>query len=49
MTALDDYSLEKLEALLIQYEDDTTGFKRQVVQEIKGRQIRSMKAAEAIA
>ena len=43
MTALDDYNLEKLEELLKKYEDDTTGFKRQVEQAIHKKQFYAMK------
>ena len=43
MSALDDYPLEKLEALLIKYENDNTGFKRQVECAIKGKQIMAAK------
>lgn len=35
MSALDDMSIEELERLLKKYDDDNTGFKRQVEQALR--------------
>lgn len=39
MSALDDYSIDELRRLEKKYEDDTTGFLRQVKCAIKGKEL----------
>jgi len=43
MSALDDYSISELDRLHAKYAYDTTGFRRQVEQAIKHKQLDAMK------
>lgn len=43
MSALDDKSTDELYSLLEKYDDDTTGFKRQILQAIKYKEINEYK------
>ena len=45
MSAIDDYTKDELYTMLEKYNDDTTGFKRQILQAIKYKEIDEFKAS----